>query len=810
MAKAAERLQKWCLEIEQWGWSGTFEPPTEEQQDNRRRSLESHIREHVRDSQSVETIGPLDYWGSLLSVEVKAHEARLDEIAEELPSLDFEDLKEYVMNMHSHRPSSSGYQTGNIRVNLMGDFAILVTQTVISALPYHTRLEILLKSWRSRIPILRTVPGYLRDLHQTQRALQQAWSAIEPPRADDLSDTALEKWKGKVNTIDEGLKVMLADLGQRMDKMLDLKEESETLPDRWIDELESLEADFGKWTVESRKRIINVDVLRKLAFKRMSVGNATLQLDGDDCRGSEARYVPPSTQRTTETVQQNQRFQLFIDTDTPATNGLDSDDDHDTVVHNEIDSATLDGSVSSFDKQSWDGMDSPAIISNDTPMSVAVRPTTPERASRRNSISSVDVSFASSPPIPDDSPSVRNAPSRQAKPPRPPLNSAMTKRRGGPKIIPDSQIESSPPWPPTRFQDQLSPTGAADDLESKISDILTTIPANIRLKSGPGKDARDIKSSRSISRSASRGYLRATRSINGLKSPEMTLSPAKSEFEGGANAASGRRTRTGMRDDNDIKLYHLTQPGREQPVKLHIRRVGENGERVMVRVGGGWADLGEYLRSYAEHHGRRTASEGKFEVLGLGLSEVKGEGGPGSRPGSAMTTTGKQGGRRSSFGVVAGGQTTPQKNTPSRLSKYETVATASDENVKAGTLNTPTTATAQPEASAPTSTSTVSSRHSWTGNEVGLAGPKIKKLELSEEKQQWIEGMLSQARKVSGAVVPVGARPDTPERQGVESRSESRMSLKGGKAEVFGDLGKVGGTKRVFLKRGSFGAGTEH
>ena len=37
----------------------------------------------------------------------------------------------------------------------------------------------------------------------------------------------------------------------------------------------------------------------------------------------------------------------------------------------------------------------------------------------------------------------------------------------------------------------------------------------------------------------------------------------------------------------------------------------------MVRVGGGWADLGEYLRQYAEHHGRRTISEGKFEILGL-------------------------------------------------------------------------------------------------------------------------------------------------------------------------------------------------
>lgn len=38
----------------------------------------------------------------------------------------------------------------------------------------------------------------------------------------------------------------------------------------------------------------------------------------------------------------------------------------------------------------------------------------------------------------------------------------------------------------------------------------------------------------------------------------------------------------------------------------------------MVRVGGGWADLGEYLREYVIHHGRRKVSETpRVEVQGI-------------------------------------------------------------------------------------------------------------------------------------------------------------------------------------------------
>jgi hypothetical protein len=250
------------------------------------------------------------------------------------------------------------------------------------------------------------------------------------------------------------------------------------------------------------------------------------------------------------------------------------------------------------------------------------------------------------------------------------------------------------------------------------------------------------------------------------------------------NTVSGRRSTAAARGDNDIKLYHLTQPGKEQPIKLFIRRVGENGERVMVRVGGGWSDLGEYLRQYAEHHGRRTASEGKFEVLGL---EVKNPDSSPTRPDSRASRIE----RRISVGFpLASPSTTPIKSSG--------LAFTSDEApppMPSFIPGTPGAAIAED----PTMPSTTSSRSSWQGREVGLAGPTAKKLDLSGEKLEWIEGMMKQARTVSSNVITSSHPPF----ERTDSRGDSRPSSAVGlKKTEFGDLGKVGATKRVFMKGG--------
>jgi len=342
----------------------------------------------------------------------------------------------------------------------------------------------------------------------------------------------------------------------------------------------------------------------------------------------------------------------------------------------------------------------------------------------------------------------------------------------------------STPWPPTSFAQK--PANSADDLEKKISDILTTIPAHIRLTSGPDADAPEVKPRRGLTTKGSRAYLGAKRSVSGLKSPELTLSPVKNEETG--HTIVGRRSAANLRGDNEIKLYHLTQPGKEQPVKLFIRRVGENGERVMVRVGGGWADLGEYLRQYAEHHGRRTASDGKFEILGL---EVKNSDSSPARPDSATSRPS----RRFSGGASASPLTTPIKSSetgfannevPDRLSSFSMPSTGEEPSIP----------------------STNSSQRSWQGNEVGLAGPNAKKLDLSGQKLEWIEGMMKQARTVSGNLIAVNNNNNNTPLQREErddSRSDSRSDGRvaaGARKSEFVDLGKVGGTKRIFMRGG--------
>jgi hypothetical protein len=72
-----------------------------------------------------------------------------------------------------------------------------------------------------------------------------------------------------------------------------------------------------------------------------------------------------------------------------------------------------------------------------------------------------------------------------------------------------------------------------------------------------------------------------------------------------------------------------------------------------------------------------------------------------------------------------------------------------------------------------------SNSYSWKDDDssfLGLAGPTSKKVEMSEENKAWVASVKEKVRLASG-----------------ERRIPSSSSQ-------FGELGKVGGTKRVFLK----------
>ncbi len=340
----------------------------------------------------------------------------------------------------------------------------------------------------------------------------------------------------------------------------------------------------------------------------------------------------------------------------------------------------------------------------------------------------------------------------------PGLTSAKLRRRKGARTAAtDLSAEKGLTPPPV----PMSTKNSEDQLEARISSILTEIPGHIRLKSGPEPDAPDVVPSNTFldqkkynSRSPA---LRLKRPQTSAPSSPLTLTPAHSKR---SRSSSG---------DPEIKLYHLHQSGKDVPVKLFVRLVGEGGERVMVRIGGGWADLGEYLKEYASHHGRRSTSDGRFEIQGLPQPQL-------GTPLSNLAMSSPPASETSRPG-------TPSTRASSSLAfrrPHHSAGSSAD-------FDAPIT----PENSAPRffegtpgsvqiasslRPSSRSSRFSSTDEDspLGLAGPKTRRMDVSPSKQAWVDGMLDQARKASA-------------------------EKKGGEGD-FGDLGKVGSTKRVFMR----------
>lgn len=296
-----------------------------------------------------------------------------------------------------------------------------------------------------------------------------------------------------------------------------------------------------------------------------------------------------------------------------------------------------------------------------------------------------------------------------------------------------------------------------DRLEERISSILTELPTQIRLTSGPEPNAPEVTRFDSPSELKTPKVrlpawrLKRRQTSNPL--PSMTLAPAQPK-----NSQSRSPTA-----EPDIKLYHLHQAGKTAPIKLFVRLVGEGGERVMVRIGGGWADLAEYLREYAGHHGQRSVSDRPFDITGLPSSS------------SPLTNNNNQSTRSSRPGSRPMSPTTSTSAKPSpatRLARQQTSPAIIN-----GTPQTP-----QSDSSARNSP-----RSSWAGTEdspsLGLAGPKTKNVDISPRKQAWVDEMMEQARLGGG-----GGGGGTEKKNG------------GGESGVIGDLGKVGRTRRVFFK----------
>lgn len=347
-----------------------------------------------------------------------------------------------------------------------------------------------------------------------------------------------------------------------------------------------------------------------------------------------------------------------------------------------------------------------------------------------------------------DVPEITMLPEMNSTPPRSPLDPPET-FDADTSFEYESQIGS-----PSRMS-TISSNSEDEQLQQQITEILETIPAKFRFERKPrinlnppdlnlpprpkSKADNTRRSNSSLSSRAGTPYSRSG-------TPSFMLAPA-------------RENRPRTKSSQGIRVYNLTRSTGEPPLKLLIRSVGEKGERVMVRIGGGWADLGEYLREYALHHSSRSKGEGMVDVKDVPAVPSGLASSPSSRPNSAM-----------------GSPITP-------LAVRKTRKSLGEEGAPRYPPKTPFSSAKQ-ESNTPNSEMSARSRESshvdWDEEDsaLGLAGPKGKKVDMNDESRKWVESVKEKVRIASGERPPPDQRLDT----------------------KFGEMGKVGGTKRLFRK----------
>ncbi len=362
------------------------------------------------------------------------------------------------------------------------------------------------------------------------------------------------------------------------------------------------------------------------------------------------------------------------------------------------------------------------------------RPVVPRRSSKRLSMPLLESS------------------KRPFTPPKQEVNSDKTAVVG--------EIFELPAAPPKEPQRQAT-------FDDRLKSILASMPTKIRLTD----DSDSGISSGATSRSSSR----ASSPVQGLK-----LSPVKDSKSGRHQSTSG------------IRVYNLSKTGKLRdapPVKLFVRAVGEHGERVMVRVGGGWADLAEYLREYSLHHGGRSLTERGLEVKGYpGGNSAKllssptlipssQRGSPHARPLSqqsrhdptfdfGLSEQGEgvnTGTHKSSLSLDSLDRTRSNPERPPPVPLIPSSHTPNANSRGASPRTTPT-----PRSQTPANTSRPTSRisvHSATNmpspnhyTPLGAAGPvhnsrrsTTYSYTLTPRNEAWVNGMVNQARAVSGS-----------------------------------------------------------
>ena len=267
-ALAGKKLREWYLEVKEWRWpQNSFEEPSlsEKLGNSRNFSHGGHLDQvlaHRKIGSDTLRVDEEVYWGSLPARVVQQYEERIEMIRDDMETLDVEELKEHVRGAHhtSRSRSSSLYDVGPsdsplAKYNHLDDFTVLITATIIQALPYISKLNSLLDIWFVRMVVLRQVPGFLRQLDDARVAVESAWNAIGISKVSTVEGNP-NLSKKDFTTMRSVLQQRVTELGRRLDGMLDVLEGgTDRLPDHWIDSMESVQEDYETWVVDAARLV---------------------------------------------------------------------------------------------------------------------------------------------------------------------------------------------------------------------------------------------------------------------------------------------------------------------------------------------------------------------------------------------------------------------------------------------------------------------------------------------------------------------------------------------------------------------------
>ncbi|KAI1262488.1 hypothetical protein F5Y18DRAFT_418892 [Xylariaceae sp. FL1019] len=819
-AIASKSINGWLGELSAWPWPKTgtsagFEmPPTK-----KRKLFEPETPEVGQES--TPHSGPT-YFGSLPVDDVIRYETRLDQIKGDMEGLDLEDIKNQILRNHIlplSRPGTPFSDAGRsvasaYTFNRLEDLTAVVTAITIQTLPALSKLSRLLNTWNVRLIVLRKTPALLVMIKDAEIAIEAGQKAIEPPIPSSSESVGAGKSgqkpverlsKKDFDVMKSVLEQKVSKPGQALDNMLDLLEGMpDTLPEEWLDRMETIERDYVEWLITAERKIPSSQPSKARPAVSFSQGHPTRPAkeprsktyDGSKDVADQSKPSNPILSEVNRNIvrphlnEPSRREELVLkpasDDDEFEPSILESvnEEDEDLELpspprirqgsHPSVTSTVLYGSSSYSPDRSDDGRYRDASL----------EPDLPRLPDHNEPFSSDAISPPSSPPLRfkprstsvtfKEVPEIALLPEADRSPPRTPREPLEV-------FDPDTSFEwESQLGSPSRMS-TLSTMSDDDHLQRQIREVLETIPAKIELKKRainlnppdlqlPSRPkARHSDPRRPTSALSSRSSRAGTPSYSRSGTPAFMLAPV-------------RESRPRSMSSQGIRAFHLSRSG-EAPVKLFIRCVGEGNERVMVRVGGGWSDLGEYLRDYAFHHGSRSKGEGKVEVTDA-VAAAAGRIGssPASRPGSALDSP-----------------ISPLTVRKTRKSLSEEGASYFPKTPLLRTNLEDSADTPGSQASALSRGSTHTVDWDEEDSSLGLAGPKAnKRREISDESKAWVESMKEKVRLVSGE--RVHSQISTEQLRPLSQSPQRGPLKKKPDTEAFGNMGKVGSTKRLFKK----------